>query len=89
MQQLSLLDYLEWLWSRGFRLAEEDVQFIFFGKSLANANDVRVKLAIESTLQLKFKFDGSFYIGILELFNEHEVMNKKDAIKLLKLKNMY
>lgn len=85
---MTLVDYLETLWVKGFKLPDEDIRFIYFGKKLTNADDWCVSFAIETTLRLKRQFDGSFYISLLELFHEHEIKNRHEAKRLLAVKNM-
>ncbi|MBU5594199.1 hypothetical protein KQI76_03395 [Amphibacillus sp. MSJ-3] len=82
MGDLALADYLERLWSKGFKLSDEQVRFIYFGKKYTNANDQMAQIALETTLRLQFQFDGSFYIGLLELLKEYQVENIKEAKEL-------
>ncbi|MGN8647025.1 DUF6123 family protein [Gracilibacillus sp. HCP3S3_G5_1] len=85
MRDSEILAYfLENLWSKGFKLSDEEVNFIYFGHKYTNTSVEHVKLALSFTLQLQMSFDRSFYISLLELFNRHKVQNKKEAILLLK-----
>lgn len=79
-------EYLLFLKSKGFHLKEDAIGFIYFGKKYTNASDELVKIAIELTLKLQKRFDGSFYLSLLEIFKENKVRSKKDAIKLVKEK---
>ncbi|MFD2656186.1 DUF6123 family protein [Gracilibacillus thailandensis] len=75
--------FLENLWSKGFKLTDEEVSFIYFGQKFTNTSVEHVKLALSFTLQLQMSFDRSFYISLLELFSRHNIQNKKEAILLL------
>lgn len=83
-----LADYLEKLWTKGFKLSDEEVQFIYFGLRYTDTTVEMVKLALAFTLQLQMTFDRSFYISLLELFKDHQVQNKKQAISLLTKNNL-
>ncbi|PWU68679.1 MULTISPECIES: DUF6123 family protein [Gracilibacillus] len=84
MKENEVLAYfLEHLWSKGFKLSDEEVQFIYFGKKYTNTSVHHVKLAISLTLQLQLSFDRSFYISLLELFQKNEVRSLEEAKQLL------
>ncbi len=85
---LSLADYLEHLWVKGFKLSDEQVRFIYFGKKYTEATDDLVRIALETTLRLQFQFDGSFYISLLELLKEHQITSFKEAKQLFKVKGI-
>ncbi|WP_112181127.1 MULTISPECIES: DUF6123 family protein [Paraliobacillus] len=78
---VTLGDYIELLWEKGFKLTDEEVQFIYFGKQYTNANDWLIIMALKTTLQIQHQFDGSFYISLLELLQEKKVTTEKQAIK--------
>ncbi|ENH97303.1 hypothetical protein J416_04773 [Gracilibacillus halophilus YIM-C55.5] len=75
--------FLEHLWTKGFKLTDEEVRFIYFGKKYTNASVSQVKLAVTFTLQLQLSFDRSFYISLLELFEKHAVVQTAEARQLL------
>ncbi|MCP3025903.1 DUF6123 family protein [Halobacillus sp. A5] len=79
----SLAYYLEDLWSRGFKLSDEHVRFIYFGKNSTNTEDWKVILALQMTLKFQQKFDPSFYISVLELIADKGVTSKKTAYQTL------
>ncbi|SHN19036.1 DUF6123 family protein [Gracilibacillus kekensis] len=79
-----LAHFLEKLWSKGFKLTDEEVHFIYFGQKYTNTSVDHVELALLYTLQLQMTFDRSFYISLLELFARHNVKNRKQAILILK-----
>ncbi|WP_066193274.1 MULTISPECIES: DUF6123 family protein [Gracilibacillus] len=75
--------FLEHLWSKGFKLTDDEVNFIYFGHKYTDSSVEHVQLAIRFTLQLQLTFDRSFYISLLELFNQHQVAHEDQAIALL------
>ncbi|MBM7569876.1 DUF6123 family protein [Aquibacillus albus] len=81
-----LANYLEDLWTKGFKLNDDQVRFIYFGKKLTNAPDWKVILSLKTTLQFQQTFDGSFYISLLELLNQEAIYSTKEAYALLKEK---
>ena len=90
MKQSHLLAYyLEDLWSKGFKLSDEEVRFIYFAKYSANASDWMAKQALKITLQMKCTFDGSFYISLLELIVHESVTNNKKLNHLLMDKGIF
>ncbi|KAB8138444.1 hypothetical protein F9U64_04640 [Gracilibacillus oryzae] len=80
--------YLENLWSKGFKLTDEEVRFIYFGMKYTNTSAKQVKIALSLTLQIQLSFDGSFYISLLELFHSNHVKTMKEARKLLQEKQV-
>ncbi|GAB2574846.1 DUF6123 family protein [Gracilibacillus alcaliphilus] len=80
--------FLEHLWSKGFKLTDDEVQFIYFGHKYTNATVDHVKLAVMFTLQLQLSFNRSFYISLLELFYQHEVVHEEQALSLLRQKGL-
>lgn len=85
----SLADYIEKLWDKGFKLTDEQVRFIYFAKKYTNADEWLACIALEKTLKLKFSFNGSFYISLLEVLNEHQVKTKQEVIQILKQKGIF
>lgn len=85
---VTLGDYIEILWEKGFKLTDEEVQFIYFGKQYTDANDWLIIMAIKTTLQIQRQFDGSFYISLLELLQEKKVTTEKQAMKEFKIKGI-
>ncbi|MBM7542553.1 DUF6123 family protein [Amphibacillus cookii] len=84
----TLADYIESLWDKGFKLTDEQVRFIYFGKKYTDANEEITKAALEATLRLQFYFDRSFYISLLELLKEHHITSWIDARQLFKEKGI-
>ncbi|RCW64957.1 DUF6123 family protein [Saliterribacillus persicus] len=80
--------YLEDIWTKGFKLSDEEVRFIYFGRKFTNANYIQVKLAIQLTLAVQYTFDRSFYISLLELFHSNNIIYKKNALELMKKKGI-
>ena len=78
----SVVDYVAFLESKGFSFGKDDIGFIYFGKQYANASDFLVNIAIELTLKAQRKFDGSFYISLLENLKQHNIQTKKEAEQL-------
>ena len=72
-------DYVTFLEGKGFSFGEDAIGFIYFGKQYANANDLLVNIAIEMTLKVQKKFDGSFYMSLLENLKQHNIRTKKEA----------
>ncbi|GGF09755.1 hypothetical protein GCM10010954_05290 [Halobacillus andaensis] len=79
----SLAYYLEDLWSKGFKLSDEDVHFVYFGKNSTNTEDWKVILALQMTLKFQKKFDPSFYISLLEHIADRSIISKKSAYQSL------
>jgi Family of unknown function (DUF6123) len=84
----SLACFLDDLWAKGFKLTDEDIQFIYFGKNFANASDWKVIFAVQVTLRFQHAFDGSFYLSVLDLIKEDNVQTKKQAEDLLANKGL-
>ncbi|MDC3415331.1 DUF6123 family protein [Aquibacillus salsiterrae] len=83
-----LANYIEDLWAKGFKLADEEVQFIYFGRKYTNAADWKVILSIRVTLQFQQTFDGSFYLSLLELFTQEPNYTYSDVNQILKEKGL-
>lgn len=84
MSVQSLEDYLLFLQAKGFHLQDDAIGFIYFGKRYTNAPDKLVSIAIEITLKAQKRFDGSFYMSLLELFVENKIKKRKEALSLAK-----
>lgn len=84
----TLADYIEYLWTKGFKLSDEQVYFIYFGKQSTNASDPLVQIAIETTLRVQRSFDGSFYISLLELLQENNITTITAAKRLFYQKDI-
>ncbi|KGX91936.1 hypothetical protein N781_02545 [Pontibacillus halophilus JSM 076056 = DSM 19796] len=87
-QQHSLAYFIEDLWAKGFRLSDEEVQFIYFGKNYAQLPDWVVIFAVRATLQFQRSFDGSFYIGLLDYLHENSPQTRKEAWELLEKRGL-
>ncbi|CDQ19553.1 hypothetical protein SAMN05192559_104220 [Halobacillus karajensis] len=79
MYRNTLAYFLEDLWSKGFKLSDEDVQFIYFGKNSANAPEWKTIVAVKMTLKVQQTFDPSFFISILEHIAKTDITNKRMA----------
>ncbi|MEH7885829.1 DUF6123 family protein [Bacillus sp. JJ1609] len=77
-------DYLLHLKSKGFQLREDAVGFIYFGQHYTNSTDEITNAAIEITLKAQKKFDGSFYISLLETFASNKIYSRKAALQFVK-----
>ncbi|UFU01259.1 DUF6123 family protein [Radiobacillus kanasensis] len=80
--------YLDDLWSKGFKLTDEDVRFIYLGKHSTMSEDWKVILALKTTLQNQHTFVGSYYLSILELLEGEGVHSLSHATQLLKKKGV-
>jgi len=90
MAQSKLLGYfIEDLWTKGFRLTDKDIHFIYLGKHSTNSEDWLVILAVKATIQFQFKFEGSFYLSVLEFLSENHPATRKKAWQLLEQKGMF
>ncbi|MBE4910176.1 hypothetical protein IMZ08_19235 [Bacillus luteolus] len=76
-------DYLSYLAEKGFIFGEDALGFISFGQHYTGASDELVNTALEITLKAQKQFDGSFYVSVLEMFKEHDIVKRKDAYKLI------
>ncbi|MBM4762061.1 DUF6123 family protein [Bacillus sp. B15-48] len=77
----SLENYLQNLKSKGFHFGEDVIGFIYFGKQYTGASDELTNVAIEYTLKAQRKFDGSFYISLLETFSNNGICNREEAVR--------
>ncbi|MYL48517.1 hypothetical protein GLV98_03445 [Halobacillus litoralis] len=79
MDRNTLAYFLEDLWSKGFKLSDEDVQFIYFGNNSSNAPEWKTIIAVNMTLKIQQSFDPSFFISILELISNSSITSKRKA----------
>jgi hypothetical protein len=84
----SIEDYLHFLEGKGFQLDEDAIGFIYFGKHYTNASDEMINTAIELTLKAQKRFDGSFYVALLETLISNKISTRKDAIKFVTEKEL-
>lgn len=75
--------YLMNLDKRGFKFKDDVISFIFFGKQLTNASDYIVSISIELTLKAQKRFDGSFYLSLLETLKANNIETKTEAYALM------
>lgn len=81
-------DYLCFLQSKGFQFQDDAIGFIYFGKHYTNASDELTNTAIELTLKAQKKFDGSFYVSLLEMLVANKIKTRLDAIQFVKDKEI-
>jgi len=79
----NLEEYICRLSSKGFKLGEEEIGFIYFGKEMTSAPDWLANIAIEYTLKAQRRFDGGFYVSLLETFMNNKVSSRKEAYYLM------
>ena len=79
-----LEEYICTLSSKGFKLGEEAIGFIYFGKEMTSAPDWIANIAIECTLKAQRRFDGGFYVSLLETLMNNKVSSRKEAYYLMK-----
>ncbi|MCA1030434.1 DUF6123 family protein [Bacillus timonensis] len=84
----SVQDYLLFLEEKGFYFGEDVHGFIFFGQNYTNSTDEIVNCAIETTLKVQKKFDGSYFVSLLEMFKENNISNRHSAFQMLKQKKI-
>jgi|SRR4051812_12279809 hypothetical protein len=81
---LTVEDYLHYLKGKGFQFQDDAVGFIFFGKHYTNASDEMINTAIELTLKAQKRFDGSFYVALLEMLIANNINTRKAALRYVK-----
>lgn len=81
-------NYLHYLEGKGFQFQEDAIGFIYFGKHYTNASDEIIITAIEMTLKAQKRFDGSFYVSLLETMKSNQINTRKAAIKFIKDKEL-
>ncbi|WP_153122478.1 DUF6123 family protein [Peribacillus tepidiphilus] len=82
-------EYISYLESKGFLFAEDSIGFIYFGKQYTNAPDWLVNTCIEMTLKIQKRFDGSFYVSLLESLTTQKVKNREQAIQFAENKGLF
>lgn len=75
----SIEEYVTQLEAKGFSFGEDAIGFIYFGKQYTNADDKLVNISIELTLKIQKKFDGSFYVSLLENLKQNKIYTRKKA----------
>lgn len=85
---LALAYFLEDLWSKGFKLSDEDIRFIYFGKNSTNASEWKTMIAVRVTLKYQHAFDPSFFIGVLEQIARESIRTKKQAYEVLEQRGL-
>ncbi|MCF6137296.1 DUF6123 family protein [Alkalihalobacillus berkeleyi] len=74
--------------SKGFHLTDDDIAFIYFGKQYTGACDELVNVAIETTLKIQVRFDGSYYIALLEALEQSGAQNSYEAKRFIQNKEL-
>lgn len=82
-QGYDLAIFLDELWEKGFKLKDDQVRFIYFGKQYTGAIDLWVIVAVSATIRVKYEFDGSYFLAILELFSKEKPQTKRAAWRIL------
>ena len=77
-------DYVRFLEGKGFSFGDDAIGFIYFGKRYTEASDTLVNAAIELTLKIQRKFDGSFYISFLENLKQNGIETHRAATSFAK-----
>ena len=78
-----LEDYLLNLEDKGFKFKEDAIAFIYLGKQSTGSDDYLVSVSIELTLMALKRFDGSFYLSLLERLMEKNIETKEQAYELV------
>jgi hypothetical protein len=81
-------EYIRNLQVKGFQFKEDAIGFIYFGMDYANASEKLVKIAIEITLKVQKRFDGSFYLSLLETLKSENIQDKREAYQFIKQKQL-
>lgn len=81
-------EYIRNLQGKGFQFKKDAIGFIYFGMDYANANEKLVKIAIEMTLKVQKRFDGSFYLSLLETLKSENIQDKREAYQFIKQKQL-
>ncbi|WAA11081.1 DUF6123 family protein [Fervidibacillus albus] len=84
----SVGEYIQYLQGKGFPFEEDAIGFIYFGMRLTESPEAVVIAAIEITLKAQKRFDGSFYVSLLEGMKEEKVGNRKEAYRFAKRKRL-
>ncbi|MDG5470594.1 DUF6123 family protein [Jeotgalibacillus sp. ET6] len=72
----SLENFLADLHTKGFKLDDDAIKFIYFGKKYTDAADSNVQAAIEVTLKLQHRFDSGFYMSVLEEITQSNLTSR-------------
>ncbi|WP_338470026.1 DUF6123 family protein [Niallia sp. XMNu-256] len=80
----TVAQYIDFLQSKGFHLHEDAIGFIYYGKQYTKASDELINSAIELTIKAQKKFDGSFYLSLLETLVRGKVKTRSGAIQFVK-----
>ncbi|WP_268963954.1 DUF6123 family protein [Pseudalkalibacillus berkeleyi] len=88
MRQKSTGEFIQFLSSKGFHLTDDDIAFIYFGKQYTGACDELVNVAIETTLKIQVRFDGSYYIALLEALEQSGAQNSYEAKRFIQNKEL-
>jgi len=80
----TVAQYVDFLESKGFRLQEDAIGFIHYGKQYTKATDELTNTAIELTLKSQKEFDGSYYISLLEMLVKSKISTRGAAIRFIK-----
>ncbi|RWZ60314.1 hypothetical protein EQV77_03200 [Halobacillus fulvus] len=80
--------FLEDLWAKGFKLSDEHIRFIYFGKNSTNASEWKTIIAVKTTLKFQQQFDPSFFISVLEHITKKEIRSKRQAYASLEAKGL-
>ncbi|MCH1627350.1 DUF6123 family protein [Ferdinandcohnia quinoae] len=81
-------EYLQFLAQKGFQLGEDAIGFIAFGQSYTDSSEDLVIVAIELTLKAQKEFDGSFFISLLEMLKENNILTRTEALQFTKMKKI-
>lgn len=81
--------FLEDLWTKGFKLSDEDVHFIYFGKNSMNASAWKTIIAVKVTLKFQHSFDPSFFISVLELIAKPQITSKREAYRTIEQRGLH
>ena len=79
MRKQTVVQYFEFLASKGFRLEEDVFRFVQFGQQYAQASDELTILALEWTLKVQLQFDGSFFLALLEEWKQQQIVTPQQA----------
>lgn len=88
MRHKSTGEFIQFLSSKGFHLTDDDIAFIYFGKQYTGACDELVNVAIETTLKIQVRFDGSYYIALLEALEQSGAESSYEAKRFIHNKEL-
>ncbi|MDX8362931.1 MULTISPECIES: DUF6123 family protein [Bacillaceae] len=81
-------EYIQYLTNKGFHFREDALGFITFGQQYTKSTDELVNSAIEITLKVQKEFDGSFFVSLLESFQENNIKTREEAVQFAYIKNL-